>query len=165
MENIYIKFGEAGQPTLEEAVAEMERLGYRQYDSCDAMDLSSNVLEWDEDGDYWIASRYDESEFKLAHKEHLIQPQWVYVSNESEEDAIRGCKTILLYDAWEKCVYNRYLCVRSNYIKQYQNWENFECYSWKYIVPVEEEVETLTIWDNTYNKAEIEEALKNIKPL
>jgi len=56
--------------------------------------------------------------------------------------------------------------IRGLYYSVFQeNKEDYWCIGHEYLVPLYEEEEVIKIGDKRYNKCEVEEALKNIKPL
>ena len=68
----------------------------------------------------------------------LKEGDWVYVSNESREDAIYG-RHIRMY--LRACAEGSpaHMCVFSGYESFYMEHRPYDTYIWKYVVPVEEE--------------------------
>ena len=91
-------------------------------------------------------------------EEELKEWDYVYVSDESEEDALKGkYKKILL----RKCS-DWYVCIQYGFEKEYLKWETFHTRIWDYAVPIhkEEIKKTITLEVTEEQEREINNILK-----
>lgn len=93
--------------------------------------------------------------------------RYVYVSDNSEEQALKDEKRHLLVCTLPWKWMGKYIMLIDTYKEEFKNNEAYNTISYEYIarIPVEESTETLQIGESTYNKEEVEEALKNLKPI
>lgn len=163
MKKLYIKFEEWNQASLDKAVEEAKRLWYKEYWNFDALHFEWNwILELDKDYRYFT-SRYSEQELITKWYIEYRIINYVYVSDISVEDAKKKKeKRILLHTLPWKAKYP-YIVVCWGRETQFLNWEDYDTDRYKYIAEIEEE--TIKIGENTYNKKDIEERLKDLKPI
>ena len=173
--NLFISFEEWNQESLDRAVAEAERLGYRKLDNINALKFEWEwILEMNKYWDYFTSIYSNEQLIEdFLYKEHFITPNpntitvdWVeyrevYVSSESVEDALeKKEKRILLYELpWKKRY--KYQTVYEFDEKDFINYRNYNISFYDYIaeIPLEEPTERKLICTDT----EWEEVQKILK--
>lgn len=141
MKKQYIKFIEGNQESLDKACKLAEKHGYKKWENKNALQFEWKwVLECDQYGDFYVTIsseeeliEYNYTEIKTELKE---EPEWVYISNVSEEVALRSKdKRILITTLPGKAV-NKYVCVGQWDEEAYLRWDKYDTYAWSYAVPV-----------------------------
>ena len=160
MKKQYIKFIEGNQESLDKACKLAEKHGYQQWESKNALKFEWKwVLDCCEDGDFYVSMLSEEeliednyTEIKTELKE---EPEWVYVSGISKEDAlISKDKRILITTLPGKALY-KYVCVGQWDEEAYLRWDKYDTYAWSYAVsvPTEEKKERkLMMTDSEWEK-------------
>ena len=83
------------------------------------------------------------------------EPKYVYVSNNSEEDALQEEKKRILITTLPWQYTQPYLCVLDSHEEKYLKWEKYEYSNWKYAVPVpsdKKKLRELYMTDAEYEK-------------
>jgi len=171
MKKQYIKFEEGNEASLKKACELAEKNGCKQ--SCAGGSLNFNGQWLLAMSPVWIyhTTWFDEQFLISCWYTELVSTEtikWVYVSNESEERALKNNEMRILITTLPWKAFYPYITVKKWCEEEYLNWEVYYKDSWKYIVEIPEEtpiVETLEIAWIKYSKAEIEKALKEIKPI
>ena len=136
MKKQYIKFIEGNQDSLDKACKLAEKHGYTKINTPDAINFEWNWILFCNDCWYYVTSCNNEEELRCT---ELKEPEWVYVSDESEEDAL-ACKvkriliTILPWNTNYK-----YICVDTEFEEAYLCWNRYNICKWLYTVPVHTE--------------------------
>mgnify|MGYP006369249125 CR=1 FL=1 len=136
MKKQYIKFIEGNQESLDKACKLAEKHGYTKWENKNALKFEWKwVLECDEYGDFHVTISSEEELIEYNYTE-LKEPEWVYVSGESEEDALKCHKKRILITTLPGKAVHRYVCVCEEDIKAYLHGEEYNFLVWKYAVPV-----------------------------
>ena len=140
MKKQYIKFIEGNQESLEKACKLAEKHGYQKWETKYALNFEWKwVLGCDEDGDYHVTTCSEEELIEDNYTELKEEPEWVYVSEISKEDALRSKdKRILVTTLPGKAVY-KYVCIGKFYEEAYLHGEEYDISVWTYAVPVHTE--------------------------
>lgn len=128
------------QESLDRAIEKAREMGYGEWENW-LTDFTSelNILELDDDWDYYLGYNTKQNLINLWYTELKLQPKphYVYVSDESIEDALKQKdKWILITDLWEQ-FNDRYIVIADCYEEEYLNWEkNINYEIWEYIAEI-----------------------------
>ena len=77
MKNLYIKFKEGDEESLQRAVQEAERLGYKRWNRDSALTFNwTGILQMDSRGVYFITVFREDELTECHYKEHKMEPQF-----------------------------------------------------------------------------------------
>ena len=140
MKKQYIKFIEGNQESLDKACKLAEKHGYQKWETKYALKFEWKwVLECDEDGDFYVSICSEEELIEDNYTELKEEPEWVYVSDISKEDALSSKdKRILVTTLPGKAVYS-YVCIVPWDEEAYLRWDSYKVTTWTYTVPVHTE--------------------------
>mgnify|MGYP003403451959 FL=1 len=140
MKKQYIKFIEGNQESLDNACKLAEKHGYQKWEFKNALQFEWKwVLGCDEEGDYHVSMLSEEELIEDNYTELKDEPEWVYVSDISEEYAVSSrLKAIIITILPEKATH-RYVCICGEDADSYIRWDSYKVTTWKYTVPVHTE--------------------------
>lgn len=156
MKKQYIKFIAGNQDSLDKACKLAEKHGYKKASYGNALNFEFEWLLLCTDAAIYHTTIWAEKVVeKAGYTELKEEPEWVYVSDISKEDALGWqVKRILITTLPGKAVY-KYVCIGKWDEEAYLRWDKYNISVWPYAVPVpteEKKERKLMMTDSEWEK-------------